>query len=164
MTGNSPLGSSIVVADEQVESMDLGQGSLIDLFWALDGEAVLPNDGSLPELSSWFPEPGGLRVFTWVKQPLGAEPALAETAVVVGGLGLEDHYEAEHPGMHTSRTVDVNIIVSGELWLVLDDGGSTHLKAGDVVIQNGTRHKWENRSDHPTTCLSVTVGARLRDH
>jgi quercetin dioxygenase-like cupin family protein len=52
------------------------------------------------------------------------------------------------------------VIVSGELWLELDDGELRHLRAGDIVIQNGTRHAWRNRSDSPAVMLAVLVGAR----
>ena len=37
--------------------------------WALDGEARVPNDGAIDDVKQWFPEPGGIRVFTWVKNP-----------------------------------------------------------------------------------------------
>ena len=49
-------------------------------------------------------------------------------------------------GMHTTDTVDYDVILSGELWMELDDGVEVHLKPGDCVIQNGTRHAWQNRS------------------
>jgi quercetin dioxygenase-like cupin family protein len=61
--------------------------------------------------------------------------------------------------MHTSDTVDVGIVMSGELWLELDDGAERHLTAGDVVIQNGTRHRWQNRSSEPCVMTFVLVGA-----
>jgi hypothetical protein len=37
--------------------------------------------------------------------------------------------------------------------------GEIHLKAGDVLVQNGTRHSWENRSDQPCTMIGVMVGS-----
>jgi hypothetical protein len=54
--------------------------------------------------------------------------------------------EPAHPGMHISDTVDLDVIVSGEVYVELDDGAEVRLKAGDCVIQNGTRHAWHNRS------------------
>jgi len=62
--------------------------------------------------------------------------------------------------MHTSQTVDVDVVLSGEIWMEVDDGVTVHLKTGDVVVQNGTRHRWENRTDKDTVVLSVLVGAR----
>jgi quercetin dioxygenase-like cupin family protein len=39
------------------------------------------------------------------------------------------------------------VILEGELWLELDDGEERLMRSGDVVIQNGTRHAWRNKSD-----------------
>ena len=61
--------------------------------------------------------------------------------------------------MHTTQTVDVDIVRSGEIWMEVDDGVTVHLKTGDVVVQNGTRHKWENRTQQDTVVMSVLVGA-----
>ncbi len=52
--------------------------------------------------------------------------------------------EPDHPGMHTTDTMDFDVIVSGEVYLELDDGAEVLLKAGDCVIQNGTRHASHN--------------------
>jgi hypothetical protein len=37
--------------------------------------------------------------------------------------------------------VDFDVIVLGEVYLGLDDGAESFLKAGDCVIQNGTRQR-----------------------
>jgi hypothetical protein len=34
-----------------------------------------------------------------------------------------------------------------------------HLAPGDMVVQNGTRHAWRNKTDQPTTMAFVLVGA-----
>ena len=41
----------------------------------------------------------------------------------------------------------------------LDDGATTHLRAGDVIVQNGTRHRWFKKTDAPTRVLTLNVGA-----
>ena len=57
---------------------------------------------------------------------------------------------ARHPYMQRTASLDFCFIVDGEIVLVLDTG-DVQLKAGDAVIQRGTRHAWSNRSDKP--CL-----------
>ncbi len=54
--------------------------------------------------------------------------------------GLAEVIEPMNPGMHTTDTVDFDVILSGEVYLELDDGAEVLLKAGDCVVQNGTRH------------------------
>ena len=50
-----------------------------------------------------------------------------------------------HPMMHRTETVDYAIVISGEIYLVLDDS-EVLLQAGDMVVQRGTNHAWSNRS------------------
>ena len=47
--------------------------------------------------------------------------------------------------MHKTKTVDYGIVLEGEITMILDRGETT-IKAGDVIIQNGTNHAWANRS------------------
>jgi hypothetical protein len=42
--------------------------------------------------------------------------------------------------------VDYNILISGRLVLILDDGVRTEIRVGDVVVQRGTLHGWHNPS------------------
>lgn len=64
----------------------------------------------------------------------------------------------EPDGMHTTPTVDYGLVLQDEIVLELDDGQCTQLSAGDIVIQNGTRHAWRNRSDKPVTMAFVLIG------
>ena len=48
--------------------------------------------------------------------------------------------------MHRTRTLDYMVVIEGEVVLSLTDSEVT-LRKGDVVVQRGTDHAWENRSD-----------------
>jgi quercetin dioxygenase-like cupin family protein len=74
---------------------------------------------------------------------------------------LEAH-EDEHAGVHASDTVDFAVVLSGEVLLELDPGEQRTLKAGDVIIQNGTRHRWENLGQEPATLAVVLIGTERR--
>jgi mannose-6-phosphate isomerase-like protein (cupin superfamily) len=65
---------------------------------------------------------------------------------------------SDHPGMHMTPTVDYIVIVRGELTLVLEDGECT-LRAGDVAIDRGVAHAWENRGTEPAVLVAVVVDA-----
>jgi len=73
--------------------------------------------------------------------------------------GLAGHLEADNPGMHRSDTIDFEYVLTGEVWLELDDGREVHLRAGDTVVQNGTRHAWRNKSPEPCRVVFFLVGA-----
>ena len=48
--------------------------------------------------------------------------------------------------MHRTKTLDYVVVIEGEIVLVLDDS-EVVLRQGDVTVQRGTNHAWENRSD-----------------
>ncbi len=50
-----------------------------------------------------------------------------------------------HQFMHRTQSVDYGIVLEGSVTLLLDDT-EVDLKAGDVVVQNGTIHAWKNTS------------------
>ena len=50
------------------------------------------------------------------------------------------------PGMHKTRTIDYAIVLSGQIYAVLE-AGEVLLRAGDCLIQRGTNHAWSNRTD-----------------
>jgi mannose-6-phosphate isomerase-like protein (cupin superfamily) len=66
--------------------------------------------------------------------------------------------------MHTTDTIDYDIILSGEIWMEVDDGVEVHLKAGDCVIQNGTRHAWRNKGTKNCIMASILIGAKRKNN
>lgn len=65
--------------------------------------------------------------------------------------------------MHRTESVDYGIVLDGEVWLVLDDGSETSLSAGDVVVQRGTDHAWENRTDSVSRIAFILVDGAFTD-
>jgi mannose-6-phosphate isomerase-like protein (cupin superfamily) len=74
-------------------------------------------------------------------------------------MGVEEHGGARHPGMHRTRSVDYAIVVEGEIDMLLDDT-EVHLRAGDVLVQQGTNHAWVNRGALPCRIAFVLIDAR----
>lgn len=63
-----------------------------------------------------------------------------------------------HPFMHRTRTIDYAIILEGEIDMLLDEE-EIHLKAGDVLVQQGTNHAWVNRSSSMCRIAFVLIDA-----
>jgi hypothetical protein len=168
VTGQRPDGKSVIVSDEVLDAtqVKLLPGSTFTQLWGADDVVDLPCDGTQPAWTQFFPPERGFRFLLWTVPPEGTElPPDIDIANALEELqrdlpGLIEFNEPEQPGMHTTHTVDLDVVVSGELWLELDDGQEVHLKPGDSVIQNGTRHAWHNRSNQTTTILTAIVGAR----
>jgi quercetin dioxygenase-like cupin family protein len=72
--------------------------------------------------------------------------------------GLADTFERDDPAMHRTKSIDYAVVLEGDIWLELDDGVTTHLRAGDVVIQGAARHAWRNKAAMPAKLLFVLIG------
>ena len=171
VTGNVN-GKSVVQSDEPLPAYEFKTvpGYEHTLIWVNPAIPDLSKDqmfGSYPD--SVVPGPGGtsLHFVTFPPGSAFADPSFdgeaAQEEALVRLRGLADHFEKEDPGMHKTNTVDYAVVYHGEMWLELDDGETLHLKRGDVVVQNGTRHAWRNKGTKPVTMLFFLNGARARE-
>ncbi len=64
--------------------------------------------------------------------------------------------------MHRTKTLDYVIVIEGEIVLILDDSEVT-LRPSDVVVQRGTNHAWENRSDKLARIAFFHIDAEFSD-
>jgi len=168
VTGKTREGKSVFVSDGLIETIApaLTPGAEFHTIWGSDTVVQLPQDGTIPPFSQWFPPAGGFRVGFFSVAPANTPPpqvtdmsaALAEFEQKLPGL--LGHMEPGAPGMHTTDTIDVEVVISGEVWLELDDGAEVKLGPGDTVVQNGTRHAWRNKGDVPCVMAVVLIGAK----
>ncbi|HEX3615325.1 MAG TPA: cupin domain-containing protein [Solirubrobacteraceae bacterium] len=89
-------------------------------------------------------------------QPLGPPPAGTRARIV-------DMPPGTRSPMHRTESVDYGVVLDGEITLVLDDGSATTVRRGELVVQRGTDHAWENRSQSPARILFVLVAGRFDD-
>jgi mannose-6-phosphate isomerase-like protein (cupin superfamily) len=171
VTGHDANGKAVFVSEERVAPTTpaLLGGFTVHKLWGADEPPRLPDDGSLPSYTSYFPPVGGIR-FSFVTFPphfppdpdagfgedLDIDAAVAELDDLFPGLA--QHMEPGGAGMHTSATVDIGVVLAGEVVLELDDGATVTLRAGDTVVQNGTRHRWSNPGDVPVVLVGYEWG------
>jgi hypothetical protein len=82
-------------------------------------------------------------------QNMSAAEAQRHFEMVNAGDASTRHRGGPHPFMHRTETIDYGIILSGEIYLIVDKG-EVLCRQGDVIIQRGTNHAWANRSN--TVC------------
>ena len=68
------------------------------------------------------------------------------------------HQGGKRTVMHRTSTLDYAVVIEGEIVLVLDDS-EVVMRQGDVSVQRGTDHAWENRSDRLTRMAFFHVDA-----
>ena len=133
VTGHDPDGKSVVLSDGSPPQHHKMSGAAVGAnfveIWSTPDP--VPQLGSMPDA-----EPNE-RAFT-IMPPSGHL------------LRIIELYPAKDGGkrtvMHRTRTLDYVVVIEGEAVLVLSDS-EVVLKKGDVVVQRGTDHAWENRSD-----------------
>jgi mannose-6-phosphate isomerase-like protein (cupin superfamily) len=167
VTGHDSNGKSHVVDDSLVEPITprLMPGYEFHRLWGRDERPTFPDDGGPRPAETYFPPAEGSRfgVFTVPPGEVTVPPDL-DVAAGIADLqrempGLMDHMEPDEPGMHTTDTIDYDLVISGEITLELDDGEQVVLGPGDAVVQNGTRHRWRNHGTEPCVIAVVLIGA-----
>jgi mannose-6-phosphate isomerase-like protein (cupin superfamily) len=154
VTGHGADGRSRVVSDEELEQHSFGDSASYGWpVWGREDPPTFPDDGSRPSTRGPFPGVGGCRVTVMRLLPGDTE---AFDRFVAGSLSR--YADPALAGMHRTSTLDFDIVLSGHMILQLDDG-EVELGPGDIVVQNGTNHRWENRSNEEVTMAVVLVGA-----
>ena len=110
-----------------------------------------------------LPPAGGsvLRVIDFPPMAGSREEQAALAARVFATLYPDAEHHAgssRSASMHTTDTIDYAIVLAGEIWAVMDRD-ETLLRAGDVLIQRGTAHGWENRSAEMARMVFVLIDA-----
>jgi Cupin domain len=174
LTGRDANGKSVFKSFEvtsKVVNIDSNPGLTFYENYITEGVPQLTGLEADPMLKGTrdFPPPGGtlFRLISYPpKRPEGYKPppgvtfesGLRELSEKVPGMG--DHFERDNPGFHTTDTIDYGVVVRGEMTLELDDGQKVHLRQGDCIIQNGTRHRWRNPLPEPCLMAFVSVGGK----
>ena len=157
VTGHDAKGRAVFVQDEKVDGTPIpGLGELAFL-WTANEPAPYPNVGNTPAAPGIFPPLGGIRFIIGTSLPgdfIAPDPTPE--------MHLEDGDEpgGANDGFHRTATTDFGVLLSGNMALELDDGAEVVLSPGDVLIENGTRHRWRVVGDVPATLASFIIGAR----
>jgi hypothetical protein len=174
LTGRDAAGKSVfksVDVTSKVVEIDSNPGLTFYELFMTEGVPQLTGLEPDPMLKGTigFPGPGGtmFRLISYPpKRPEGYKPppgvtfesGLKELSDKLPGMG--DVFDRSAPGMHTSDTIDYGVVVRGEMTLELDDGQKVHLRQGDCIVQNGTRHRWRNPLPEPCLMAFVSVGGK----
>jgi mannose-6-phosphate isomerase-like protein (cupin superfamily) len=140
VAGVNEAGRSYVVSSEELD------GSSPITVWDYEPSQVLKSIEAIdPSIAADWIGPqtsGGAR---WILAPLKPDAEQGEHPPMEG---------IDENGFHTTRSVDFDIILEGELTIVLDEE-RVHLQKGDFVILQGARHAWKNESDKVAVLLAL---------
>ncbi|KAG5817746.1 hypothetical protein H9Q74_001569 [Fusarium xylarioides] len=75
------------------------------------------------------------------------------------GFNIFDIQPGGKAPMHRTKSLDYAVVLSGEIVLGLDGGEEKTVKQGEVIVQQGVNHSWENRGDVTCQIIFVMIGA-----
>ncbi|SNS08874.1 cupin domain-containing protein [Antarctobacter heliothermus] len=173
VTGHDSTGRAIIESDAtaaQFLERPNRPGVRLTNFWISDGTPA-EYDGATETCTGDFTlhPPANGSVFRCVEfQPEDPEVMAkldGATAFAEMGAAANIVEGARHPFMHLTDSVDYALVLTGEIWMLMDDPeDDVLLKAGDVCIQRGTNHAWSNKGTE--TCIIMFVlndGVTTRD-
>ena len=145
ITGHDAEGRAVIAADEEMPSAGLAEDAgrtdaTFFQIWATHEMPVLLTDEARE------------------RQQQGSM-----TTILGTGAGTVLRIGVLAPGtrspMHRTESLDYGICLEGECDMELDGGEVVTVRAGDVIIQRGTNHRWHNRSDAPCRFAWILVDA-----
>jgi mannose-6-phosphate isomerase-like protein (cupin superfamily) len=170
VTGHNAAGKSIVMIDGPA-ARHLGPDSRgLAEIWNTDDAPVNTRDATdradIDVVLSPIANGSKFRFFAIAPEDpsLSDEQREARSAEWFAAMGAahERVDTRRHPAMHTTKTVDYIILLSGEVTLLLDED-ERDLKPFDVVVQRGTNHAWVNKGKEPALLIAVLIDADIED-
>jgi mannose-6-phosphate isomerase-like protein (cupin superfamily) len=168
VTGHNAQGKSVFLTDgpaPHVYQRSPGSTLVTELWDTSSTPASNAGDEDPTRRAFRLPPPKKGSVFRVISYPPDAERlgALAKEHAShdddgTGRAGAIDRSGARHPGFHKTNSIDYAIVLSGEIYALMDEG-ETLLKQGDVLVQRGTNHAWSNRTNEPAVLAFVLVDA-----
>ena len=168
VTGHDANRRSIIVSDQASPHVMAIRGIPAHAVTDLWATRATPADCAAAD-TCWIPvqlaPPANGTVFRVVEFPPDKDwLGLVDTRAAFASMGesgaqaLAGPAQQRHPFMHQTSSVDYALVMSGEIWAVLDEQ-ETLMRAGDVLIQRGTNHAWSNRSEQPCLVAFVLIDA-----
>ena len=166
VTTVDPSGKAVVLFDsDNPHSVKRpGRPNTSSLLWVTDGapaDISGPQDRAARTIGTSPPPSGSIfRIVDY--PPVTPEQEKMDASARMKELAHEPEIRGlppRHPFMHRTRTVDYAIILAGEIDMLLDDS-EIHLRAGDVLVQQGTNHAWVNRGSDICRIAFVLVDAK----
>jgi mannose-6-phosphate isomerase-like protein (cupin superfamily) len=149
VTGHDVRGKSVVLSDAAPPQHHPMHGPAI----GADFHEMWGDIDTIPELTAVAAREPNERAFTIM-------PVAGHLLRILDVYPLKDG--GKRTVMHRTRTLDYVVVIEGELVLILDDSEVT-MKPGDVVVQRGTHHAWENRSGTIARAAFFHIDARFSE-
>jgi hypothetical protein len=164
VTGHDSAGKSIfILQDAEPPTHVVGSGGTrVTELWGTRSSPA-DNEGQSDVTTEPFrlpPQPNGsaFRIVEYPPDSVRVDTLKSLATHDDAGEGYTRDYTQRHPGFHRTNTIDYAIVLSGEIYALVDEGEHV-MRAGDVLIQRGTNHAWSNRTSETAYVAFVLIDA-----
>ena len=159
VTGHDAKGKAIVLFDSAMPARQRKAANVAStLLWITDESPADISGGADRVREIGIPPPPEGSIFRVVDFLPEADVGKIDGAAL-REMGAQLHAGARHPMMHRTKSIDYAVVLQGEIDMLLDDS-EVHLKAGDVVVQQGTNHAWANRGRETCRIAFILIDAK----
>ena len=154
--GLDEAGRSTIVGDGPTETRVATEAYTINQIWqATQVPTPVMAENTLGATAVIPPPPNGYTYVITTFPPDSSWDFAAGYAKALADAGAGDASgENDPPGMHKTDSIDIVTVLSGEIWAIVETG-ETLMKPGDTLVQRGTKHAWNNRSDQNCTIAAL---------
>jgi uncharacterized cupin superfamily protein len=161
VTGHDDEGKAVILLDAPTPYVNQrGEGNITQLLWITNESPVdlsHTRDQAAQKTSVPPPHSGSiLRIVDFA--PLKGEVKGIDHHEILKQMGIDPATQGyqRHTYTHRTRSIDYAIVMEGEIDMLLDDT-EVHVKAGDILVQQGTNHAWVNNSGKPCRIAFVLI-------
>jgi mannose-6-phosphate isomerase-like protein (cupin superfamily) len=167
VTGHDAQGKAVALFDSAVlPKQRSAGGNAITMLWVTGEMPVdLTANTDRAEIPVGVPPPANGSILRIVEFPPLAKSA-GHTHVdhnkILTAMGIDPATQGflRHPNTHRTKSIDYAIVLDGEIDMLMDDS-EVHLKAGDVLVQQGTNHAWVNNSGEPCRIAFILIEGKI---
>jgi mannose-6-phosphate isomerase-like protein (cupin superfamily) len=164
VTGHDDNGKAIAIFDGPLQAKQrTAGGNGMTMLW-VTGEFPPDMTGSADRAQTQVgvPPPPNGTIFRIVDfAPVTANAAPVDHHQILRTMGIDPATQgyARHANTHRTKTIDYAVVLEGEIDMLLDDS-EVHVKAGDVLVQQGTNHAWVNNSGKACRIAFILIDAK----
>jgi hypothetical protein len=171
VTGHNERSKAVIASDGAppvVIELKAVPGTVFHEIWNTNASPAPIDNGEDPTLRKLqlHPTSQGSIIRVVDIPPDAIQDSISDDVIAEGfaQIGAKSSHQSGSPHklMHRTETIDYGILLSGELWLVLDED-ETRLTPGDIVIQRGTNHAWSNRTGKTARMLFILLDGKFTE-
>jgi mannose-6-phosphate isomerase-like protein (cupin superfamily) len=162
VTGHDASGKAVALFDAALPATQRGSNGMTLLWVTSEFPVDMTSAADRARTAVGVPPPADGTIFRIVDfAPVSSGGGTVDHHQILISMGIDPATQgyARHANTHRTRTIDYALVLDGEIDMLLDDS-EVHVKAGDMLVQQGTNHAWVNNGTKPCRIAFILIDAK----